>query len=52
MKGWKTWAGAGITALGAGLNYLGYAELGDLVVKFGFALITIGVGHKIEKAMR
>jgi hypothetical protein len=50
MTGWKTWAGAVIMGIGAALTALGYDELAKAFEAFGFAVISIGIGHKIEKA--
>ena len=49
MKGWKTWAGAVIMGIGAVLTQLGYPELADAFKAFGFAVIAVGLGHKLEK---
>lgn len=50
MKGWKTWAGAALIAISAGLGALGYTEIASLVLTVGGALGLVGLGHKIEKA--
>ena len=52
MKGWKTWAGAAIIGVGAGLEVLGYGEVAKAAMAFGGALGIIGVGHKIEKSSK
>lgn len=52
MKGWKTWAGAGLIAMSAILKYFGKDELGDMVLTLGAGLGLIGVGHKVEKSAR
>jgi len=50
LDGYKTIIGAIITAVAAGLTYAGYADLGAAFNKFGFAMLTLGVAGKIEKA--
>jgi len=50
MHGWKTWAGAGLIAAAAVLNYFGYVEIAKLVLVVGGSLGLIGLGHKIEKS--
>lgn len=50
MTGWKTWAGAAVMAISAVMRQLGYIELAEAFEQFAFALIAIGIGHKIEKA--
>ena len=52
MNGWKTWAGAALIAIGTGLSFAGYNEIGEAIKNMGIALTAIGVGHKIEKAAR
>lgn len=52
MKGWKTWAGAGLIAVSAVLEYLGNAEAGAAVLTLGAALGLVGIGHKVEKNTR
>lgn len=49
MKGWKTWVGAAVAAIGAFLAALGYDELSKAIIAFGGAIIAIGLGHKLEK---
>ncbi len=50
MKGWKTWAGAGVVGAGAILGFLGLPEISKIVMSLGAALGIVGIGHKIEKA--
>lgn len=50
MKGWKTWAGAILIGGSAVATFLGYREIGDLMVAIGTSVGIIGIGHKIEKA--
>jgi|TARA_B100001964_G_scaffold32662_1_gene34388 hypothetical protein len=49
MKGWKTWAAAGLAAATAALVSLGYPDIAKIVgvVAGGFGIV--GIGHKIEK---
>lgn len=49
MKGWKTWAGAGIIGLAAALTWLGYDDIAKIVLMIGGMFGLIGLGHKIEK---
>jgi len=50
LNGYKTLIGAGIMAVSAGLNYAGYTELGEAAKQFGFAVLAVGIGGKIEKS--
>lgn len=54
MKGWKTWAGAVIVAVSAGLEALGgeYSQYAKILVMVGGALGIVGIGHKVEKAKK
>jgi hypothetical protein len=49
MKGWKTWTGAAIMAASTALFELGFIELSEAFRTFAFALLAIGLGHKLEK---
>lgn len=49
MNGYKSYIGAAIVAISAGLNYLGMTELGDAFQTFGFAILGAGVAHKVAK---
>lgn len=50
MKGWKTWAGAIVIGIGAGLDAAGYGQWAQVAMMAGAALGLVGIGHKIEKA--
>lgn len=51
MKGWKTYTGAAIVALGSILPLFGVDEsICDAIKTIGGALATVGVGHKLDKA--
>lgn len=50
MSGWKTWAGAIVMGISAVMQQLGFVELAQTFEAFAFAIIAIGLGHKIEKA--
>lgn len=50
MKGWKTWAGAGVVGLAAAIHWFGYPELANGILMIGGAVLGIGIGHKIEKS--
>ena len=52
MRGWKTITGAIIVAVGAVLNFTGYAGLADVVMGFGASLGIIGIGHKVDKSSK
>lgn len=49
MKGWKTYAGAAIVAIGAVLRYLGYDDIAEAIMVFGGSLGLVGIAHKAEK---
>jgi len=58
MRGWKTWTGMALCAIGGILKTIGSAgvipaplanEIGDLLISLGGPLGAIGVAHKIEK---
>ncbi len=49
MKGWKTWLGVAVVAIGAGLNQAGMVELAQTVMAVGAAIGVVGIGHKLEK---
>ena len=49
MKGWKTITGAIIVAIGAILNFTGYAGAADVIMGIGASLGIIGIGHKIDR---
>lgn len=52
MKGWKTWAGAGILGVSAFLRAAGFEEYAQIVQTVGTAVLGIGLGHKLEKSKR
>ncbi len=52
MKGWKTWLGVVVIAVGAGLNAAGLNEIAETVMAVGAAIGVVGVSHKIEKATK
>lgn len=49
FNGKKTYIGAALIAAAAVLNYLGYSELGDVLIQLGVALGLFGMAHKIAK---
>lgn len=49
MSGWKTWAGAAIVVVAAGLEATGNPEYAKILTLIGGALGLVGIGHKIEK---
>jgi len=50
MKGWKTWAAAGLVGASAILSYLNMPELASALMAAGAAFGLVGIGHKIEKS--
>ncbi len=50
MTGWKTWGGAAVLAIAAGLEVRGYEQFAAALMTVGAALGMVGIGHKIEKA--
>ena len=50
LSGYRTLIGAVIMAVSAGLNYAGMTELGEAAKQFGFAILAVGIGGKIEKS--
>ena len=59
MAGWKTWTGAAILActglakvIGAVQNFpdVNGVELKDGLEIIGAAVVTVGIGHKIDKS--
>ncbi len=49
MRGWKTWAAVGLTAVSAGLVAAGLTEYAKTVAGVAAAFGFVGIGHKIEK---
>lgn len=49
-KNWKTYAGALIIAMSAGLEFLGMAGISSLMMNLGIALGILGIGHKLQRA--
>lgn len=45
----KTVLGAIIVAGSAVCRYLGYDDLGNIILTIGAALTAIGIGHKLDK---
>ena len=52
MKGWKTWAGAGLVLVGAALHVADMEYLAETAYATGIAMMGVGLGHKIEKLLR
>jgi hypothetical protein len=52
LNGYKTYLGAILIGVGAALTAAGYAEMGELLTRFGEALSIGGLGHKLAKAVR
>jgi hypothetical protein len=55
LKGWKTWTGAVMVAIGGILQgmpelFPGQTSLATFLLSIGAALGGIGIAHKIEKA--
>jgi len=50
LNGYKTYIGAAVMAIGTFLSYIPeLAPLADSFVKFGEAIVAVGLGHKIAK---
>lgn len=50
MKGWKTWAAAGVSvAYGVGGFFLGLHEADSMMGFVVSGLGMVGIGHKVEK---
>jgi len=49
MKGWKSYAGAGIVAASAILHAMGYAEYASAVEAIGLALGVTGLRAKLGR---
>ena len=47
--GWKTILGAAVVAAGAVANYLGYAQVGELIMGLGAALGLVGLRSAVGK---
>lgn len=52
IAGWKTITGAGITLIGKLLVAFNVIppDAGDAIEGMGNALLTVGIGHKLDKA--
>jgi hypothetical protein len=50
MSGWKTYVGAALVAVSAGLEAFGKPEWAKIVATLGGSLGLIGVRHAIKKA--
>lgn len=55
MKGWKTWLGAGLVAIGGVLEgmpemFPGQEAVAKALLAIGAAIGAVGLGHKIEKS--
>jgi len=55
MKGWKTWLGTSLIAIGTVLETLpilfeGQSAVGKLLLGLGAALTGVGIAHKLEKS--
>jgi len=55
MKGWKTWLGTSLVAIGSGMVAFATVVpeleiIGQLLIGLGAALTGIGIAHKVEKA--
>lgn len=49
LDGYKTYIGAAMVAASAVLDFLGYADLAEQVLRLGEALGILGIGHKMVK---
>jgi hypothetical protein len=57
MKGWKTWAGSALIAVGTILTTIppifeAQHELGKVLIGIGASLTAVGIGHKVEKSSK
>lgn len=52
MEGWKTWAGAALVLVGAGFHVFDMEYIAETAYALGASMISIGLGHKIEKMLR
>lgn len=50
FNGYKTYIGAAIIALSAGLDVLGYGQYSQVLMMIGSTLGLVGVRHAIEKS--
>jgi hypothetical protein len=50
MSGWKTYVGALVVAIGAGLEAFGKAEWAAIVTTLGGSLGLVGLRHAVKKA--
>ena len=55
MKGWKTWLGMGLVAVGGILESMpemfpGQHAVAKAVMAIGVAVGGVGIAHKVEKA--
>jgi len=55
MKGWKTWLGTSLIAIGSAMKAFEGAvpelsAISVLLIGLGAALTGIGIAHKVEKA--
>ena len=50
MSGWKTYVGAALVAISAGLEAFGKPEWSAMLATLGGALGLVGVRHAIKKA--
>jgi len=48
----KTLAGAVLIAVAAGLAAFGLVDIAEVVNNVGIALGVIGIGHKVERAIK
>ena len=51
MKGWKTWVGAVLIAVGHTMQTIfpDLYDVGQTLQGLGVAITAVGIGHKIEK---
>ena len=49
--GWKTIAGGALLLTGATVTFFGFPDLADVLIQAGAGLGTIGIAHKIQKAV-